>query len=407
MSTAGHNIYVDVDASSCGFKHSPYFFADIVGERFHWELTGSITLSRWRAGSFRATAHHPHMSGLTLLRAAKKNRWRISWIGEPGMNAGITSPGKSGWRQGNDPEISDWTLQLEINTRASGFAATPKYFTSLVGEMGQYRPHGTHVVFDASRMSFKVYLMADRFLSSTEAEKHKWAVAWMGTRSSHAGTSGSKWKAVSDASMNVEEARQEVTENGIGVYQDVSTMTSQFAVPPAIITSISADAGGIRTMWRMHGAAAVYSVTTTGFKLYQSTAPNVIAPQQHLWRVNYFGFEPNFCKVSQWGAWHQACPCKMQTRTRTLLTPEGADCHTPALSQSTKPCVCVARRTRAPVLAKARAVTPPPTVSPTTAPTKAPLDKVTMNLDVSTETVASFNAPKQLQFRVCQCWSCY
>ena len=89
----------------------------VLGEEFHWQLTGANSVSRATATSLRVTVLHPNMkgrlsnckkcennndlltTGLTLLRAAKQYNWRVNWIGEPGKNGGITMPRTSGWRQ--------------------------------------------------------------------------------------------------------------------------------------------------------------------------------------------------------------------------------------------------------------------------------------------------------------------
>ena len=224
------SIYTTVDTSACKFTHTPYYIADMVGERFHWQLTGSISLSRWSSTSFRVTVHHPRMRGLTLLRSAKMYNWRTSWIGEAGRNAGITRQGKSGWRQASSPDISDWTLQLDVDTSHCQYTGVPRYFTALVGDSGVYRLHGEHVVYRSTARGFRVYVVADRFVTTTIAERKRWAVAWMGTTDSRSGTSSMDWHIVRDASNNVQQMHGASGGSGVGVYIDVSTKVSLTAL---------------------------------------------------------------------------------------------------------------------------------------------------------------------------------
>lgn len=171
-------------------------------------------------------------------------------------------------------------------------------------------------------------------------------------------------------------------------------------MPPVYVTSVIAPGGGVDSMWRMFGSSSVYDVTRTGFRVYQALAPSVLSPKEHQWRVNYFGYESNFCAVSPWGSWAAHCPCKFQIRRRTLLARKaGRACIKPPLAQNTLPCRCTSR-TPTPAPATTRARTYTAAAVPTPAPTKAPLADVTVAIAISTETVNSFSGAEKLQFRV-------
>ena len=139
--------------------------------------------------------------------------------------------------------------------------------------------------------------------------------------------------------------------------------------------------------------------------LFQAKSPNVVSPKEHRWQVNYFGYVPNFCKVTSWGAWQQKCPCNKQFRTRQVISSADSKCRTPPLDQKSKPCKCAAALGGGSTAATAQATkaaaspTPSPTSPPTPAPTKAALADVTTVVTITSETKASFNAAKQLQFR--------
>ena len=102
--------------ADCGFATTPYYVVEVVGERFHWQLLGANSVSHPTPNSMRVTVLHPSLKGLKLLQAAKKYKWRVSWVGETGNNAGQTTPGASGWKQASSAtsEISAWTIYLQV-----------------------------------------------------------------------------------------------------------------------------------------------------------------------------------------------------------------------------------------------------------------------------------------------------
>ena len=126
--------------------------------------------------------------------------------------------------------ISDWTLQLDVDTSHCQYTGVPRYFTALVGDSGVYRLHGEHVVYRSTARGFRVYVVADRFITTTIAERKRWAVAWMGTTDSRSGTSSMDWHIVRDASNNVQQMHGASGGSGVGVYIDVSTKVSGTAL---------------------------------------------------------------------------------------------------------------------------------------------------------------------------------
>jgi hypothetical protein len=233
----GNNgIYLTVDTSACAFKNTPYYAVEVVGERFHWQLLGANSVSHATKDSLRVTVLHPSLKGLKLLKSAKKYKWGVSWVGEPGKNAGQTIPGASGWRQDTSgtSEIAAWTIYLQVSTQPSGFTDTqqyhlaPRYFTSIHGVKGAWRLRGAHILYEPTRLGFKVYVVCDKAITTAEAEKNQWSIAYIGTSGDNSGTSPAKWKVVDDASGSVWVSRFDPP----GMYMDIDTSMSSFQSTP-------------------------------------------------------------------------------------------------------------------------------------------------------------------------------
>ncbi|MEC8039018.1 MAG: hypothetical protein VX152_12100, partial [Pseudomonadota bacterium] len=64
-----------------------------------------------------------------LLRSARVFRWRVSWIGDVGANAGMTPPGATGWQAAvyAKASLKGRLLHADVDTRQSGFADKTAY----------------------------------------------------------------------------------------------------------------------------------------------------------------------------------------------------------------------------------------------------------------------------------------
>ena len=101
-----------------------------------------------------------------------------------------------------------------------------------------------------------------------------------------------------------------------------STCTAQSA--PALVTSIDA---GNHQRWAVSGAASLYDVSRTGFRVDLGPATSTEFPTVYQWRVNYLGYDgtwPLHCMVGEWGEWGRCsmlCNGGKQHRVRQVLQP--------------------------------------------------------------------------------------
>jgi hypothetical protein len=343
----GHSgVYVEVDTSMCKFKQTPYYFLSVVGDHSFaddWELLGTNAVVRASKDTFTAIIVHNSISNKRLLKYARRYMWRISWVGATGKPCGMTAGGKSGWKQ--DSSTSSYTIFADVDTTLNGYSDTklypsaPRYFTALHGPSssssssspqsaptsvssagGQSQPHwatrGVHIVYMPSRKNFRVYVVGRSYITPAQAEQWGWRVAWLGD--SDDDRSG----------QSMEDAwRQDPS--GEGMRMDVDTRDSHYPSSPAYLSSVSAF-GGVGKMWEVTGAAAIFSPTRAGFRVYLHLHAKGAEKAKHAlkrlrkdqWRVNYLGVaykgrliglvgessESNHCPTSTWSAW-TSCLC--------------------------------------------------------------------------------------------------
>ena len=144
--------------------------------------------------SFRVIVIHPHIRGARLLAAAKAYHWRVSWIGNTGANSGNTVPGKSGWKAVRVVEdqietVAGHTLLLDVDTKLSDFSNreyfphVPHYITAIHGQRQHWRTKGVHIIYDPTRVGFRVYVPYDKYINTFQAESFEWSIADRNTRS--------------------------------------------------------------------------------------------------------------------------------------------------------------------------------------------------------------------------------
>jgi hypothetical protein len=71
-------------------------------------------------------------------------------------------------------------VYLDVDTSASGFTVTPKYFTSLGGDSSHWATTGVTSIYDATKTGFRVYVRWSDGSSLTpeQANGFKWHVNW-------------------------------------------------------------------------------------------------------------------------------------------------------------------------------------------------------------------------------------
>jgi hypothetical protein len=88
-----------------------------------------------RKEGFRALLQHPILTGEVLLKAARDDKWQVSWMGATGRNTGTTVLGKTrwttrsaqtpsgptGWDSGREAGATSSTIVAEVNTTGNQF----------------------------------------------------------------------------------------------------------------------------------------------------------------------------------------------------------------------------------------------------------------------------------------------
>jgi Fungalysin/Thermolysin Propeptide Motif len=91
------------------------------------------------------------------------------------LASGSTTPGSTDWKP-----YGGVGVYLDVDTSASGFTVTPKYFTSLGGDSSHWATTGVTSIYDATKTGFRVYVRWSDGSSLTpeQANGFKWHVNW-------------------------------------------------------------------------------------------------------------------------------------------------------------------------------------------------------------------------------------
>jgi hypothetical protein len=93
----------------------------------------------------------------------------------PGQKSGITSKGKTGWKQ-----LSHNVIYVDVDTINSKYPVTPRYITSIHGDRDQWRVQGAHSIYNPESDGFRVYLLYPS-VTAAEADQKGWAISWVGS----------------------------------------------------------------------------------------------------------------------------------------------------------------------------------------------------------------------------------
>ena len=92
--------------------------------------------------------------------------------------SGRTQPGATNWQVNGDG------VYVDVDTSAAGFANTPIYVTSLVGDSNHWGTTGASSIYQATAKGFRVYIRWDKDYKTTaitpeEANGYKWHINWI------------------------------------------------------------------------------------------------------------------------------------------------------------------------------------------------------------------------------------
>lgn len=270
-------IYVDVDTSAAGFTATPLYFASLGGISNQFDAQGIDAIYSATPTGFRI--YLKSQSGAALTPAYANSRgWYVQWLGVPrtDTNAGDTPVGTTEWKA-----YTSSTIYLDVDTSAAGFAATPLYFTSLGGITNQFDALGVTAIYSPTATGFRIYLKrpSGAALTPAYANSKGWHLQWLGvpktdTNAGNTPRAATNWKAYT----------------GSSIYIDVDTSAAGFASAPLYFTSIC----GNTNQWSAQGVSAIYSATSTGFRVYlkSNSAGLALTPEyanSRSWYVQWLG----------------------------------------------------------------------------------------------------------------------
>jgi len=334
-SSAGSSgLYMDVDSSACNFALTPGYVTSVQGDAGHWQLVGVNSVYSATKNGFRVYVWHPQLRGSYLQYFAKRYNWRINWVADASQKAGVTKPGKSGWKQ-----FAKDTVYVDVDTSACKYTDTPSIVTALHGASDHWRTQGVHSIYRATKTGFRVYVShANVKLTAAMAEEKKWAVAWIGSNDAkRSGFSNSNWKLYcGDAgscqdtqnyfALSMDVVTDAATKLNIAKSQDVTYVTSVSGTGPHLLAT---------------GGASLYRPTSAGFRVYLSHAPTAAFAKSNNWKVNWIAYaKPRDCQLAGWGTWglcSKACGGGKLTRTRKVTVTASVGGYCP-VHKETKAC---------------------------------------------------------------------
>jgi hypothetical protein len=252
-----HALTLTVDTTSCNFGAGdgssgskaggavPQYVVSVVGtasDSFFGLVTPTATITHMTATGFVLTAYYPFMVSMELLKEATKYSWQASWVGDSGINSGVSVGGNTGWvQQTGNPKA----VYVDISTKGCGFAkgSTPRYFASLHGNQNNFKAFGASVVYKPTAVSFRMYVLFPIAITPAMVEEWEWSVGWIGTSDEVLSMeqevySGTALYDTSDAN-GAKGWTHGTTKLGAPLmYSKVDTADAGFQHPPAYILSV-------------------------------------------------------------------------------------------------------------------------------------------------------------------------
>jgi len=297
-------LYLDIDTSKCKFTATPNYVANVVGDKKHWQMSGVNSIYSASKDAFRMYLWHPTLYSTNLKSIAIQYNWNVNWLADPGRKSGVTTAGKTDWKQ-----MKRNLIYVDVDTINSKYPVTPRYVTSIHGTRDHWKVQGAHSVYNPESDGFRVYLLYPD-ITVAEAEKKQWTIAWIGSYDdSNSGQSSSVWTPY----------KKDGTGDISALYIDVDASKSKFHGVPAYVSCVAGDSHH----WGVTGAASMYSPTRTGFRVYLDKALSADFAHRKKWHVNYIAYQGSIdCQVSSWSTWSKcpgSCVPTNQYRIRKIL----------------------------------------------------------------------------------------
>jgi hypothetical protein len=282
---SGTGLYIDIDTSSSGFKHTPTYISAVTTASLKWTLSGATVQSVSCGSCSMQSIFRLYIGRTQSVKFAKSNQWVVNYVGfeaidcvlsiwskwgqcsktcgvglrsrtremqQQAQRGGVPCPHKLQQTQQcnafncvgygapkpcgatTNKGLTDWRLagsssvRLKINTGFCHFYnATPSFAVAVLGNRASWEDIGAPVLTDVSAIGFTV-LIAHASKKATAllayAKQAKWQLSWVGDASSVTGyTPAGKtgWKQHTPIAMP--KAKQHT------VYVDVNTSLCGFA----------------------------------------------------------------------------------------------------------------------------------------------------------------------------------
>lgn len=208
--------------------------------------------------------------------------------GVPPSSNNPVSKAKYGWTGSTLAGSTDWkqydenSICVDIDTTMAGFTETPLYFASIGGDSGHWNLNGVNAIYSPTATGFRAYLRDDlgNPLTPDIANKQNWYIQWTGIPKTE--------NMAGSTPLGATEWNQ-YDKNSI--FADVDTSKAGFIDTPLYFTSIS----GHYRHWEADGTNAIYSPTSTGFRVYlRNDLSADLTPEmanQMGWNVQWIGVE--------------------------------------------------------------------------------------------------------------------
>ena len=271
-------LYLDANTSACGYAAVPRYFTSLGGLSHHWTTTGATSIYSPTATGFRVYVFDPR--GPVTPADANADQWHLNWQAvpdnqrRPEVCTGGTLPGATGWQQYFS------YVYLDVNTSACGYAAVPRYFTSLGGLSHHWTTTGATSIYFPTATGFRVYVFDPRGpVTPADANADQWHLNWQAVPDNQRRPEGCTGGTLPGATGWQQYFSQ-------GLYLDVNTSACGYAAVPRYFTSL----GGLSHHWTTTGATSIYFPTATGFRVYVFDPRGPVTPADanaDQWHLNW------------------------------------------------------------------------------------------------------------------------
>jgi hypothetical protein len=166
-------IYIDIDTSGLGLSETPMYFVSLMGISNVLYTRGANIAYNPTPNGFRVYVQY--QTGAITPTLANQWGWSVAWRAIESGAPGSGSVPPSAWQQ-----YTKWgNNQLYADITASGFGATPSYFSALSCTANGLYTTGAGIIYGASQTGFRCYLNFDPGnVTPATAVAGNWTLNW-------------------------------------------------------------------------------------------------------------------------------------------------------------------------------------------------------------------------------------